>query len=61
MNNRGLGPADTQAAQPQIILSIKYVPLLTSIPDTKGTKCRYVLQLQPRVIAAVHIKDSFER
>jgi hypothetical protein len=34
MNNRGLGrtmvrlPADTQAAQPQIILSIKYVPLL---------------------------------
>jgi hypothetical protein len=34
MNNRGLGrtmlrlPADTQAAKPQIILSIKYVPLL---------------------------------
>jgi hypothetical protein len=35
MNNRGLGrtmvrlPADTQAALPQIILLIKYVPLLS--------------------------------
>jgi hypothetical protein len=37
MNNRGLGrtmvrlPADTQAAQPQIILLINYVPLLNII------------------------------